>query len=174
MGGPEGKIVQGHDADGVSRMSSEEHRAVGRSRDCVLAVKKALFPATLESIFEMIEFVERGLEGLGCPPSVQTMFSLMTDEIASNIAKYAYGSLTGDVMICLSALQDGSVLEVSFIDGGIAFNPLDAPTVTIEESIASGRHGGRGIMIVKKIANEIEYERDNEKNILRIRMRIER
>jgi anti-sigma regulatory factor (Ser/Thr protein kinase) len=72
------------------------------------------------------------------------------------------------------AEKDEGIVEVSFIDEGIAFNPLEAPQIDAEEAVAIGKIGGQGIVIVRKIADEIEYERKDGKNILRIRKQIER
>ena len=100
---------------------------------------------------------------------------MIVDEIFSNIAKFAYGHSPGDVTIGILAEQDDPAVEITFIDEGTAFNPLsNAPQTDIKSPAAIRRIGGRGIHIVQKLADEIEYERKDGKNILRIRKHIER
>ena len=145
----------------------------GRNRACATTVKEMSFPAMLESVPRAIEFLKRNLEELGYSSRVQTKFAVIIDEIVSNIAKFAYGSSTGDVTIRLLTERDGRVVEISFIDEGIAFNPLDMPRVDTETAVANRIIGGQGILIVQKLADEVEYERKDGKNILRIRKHIE-
>ncbi len=169
----EEKIAQAQHVEDASDPLCDEHQDVKQCPSSVAMAKEVLLPAILESVPAAIEFVKCSLDELGCPRTAQTKVIVATDEIVCNIAKYAYGFLAGDFTICVSAKQDGSVVEVSFIDGGIAFNPLDAPQIDATAAISNRRIGGQGILIVRNIVDEIEYERKDGKNILRIRKHIE-
>lgn len=132
--------------------------------------KEFILPATLESVPRAIECVKRGLGGLHCAPQVQTTLLVATDEIVSNVAKFAYGPSTGDITIRLCMRQGGRAFEISFIDQGIAFNPLeDAPQLDAKAAVAQHRIGGQGIKIVQSIVDEIEYRRVGNNNVLCIR-----
>lgn len=137
--------------------------------------KEISLPATLESVPKAIEFLKLCLEELGYSKKAQTKLIVIVDEIVSNIAKFAYEHSSGDVTIKVLAEQDEHDVEIAFIDEGMAFNPLiDAIRTDLGTAAAKRRIGGQGIHIVKKLADEIEYERKDEKNILRIRKHIER
>lgn len=131
-------------------------------------------PAALWSIARAIEFTKRSLKELGCPPSAQTSLVVIVDEIASNIAKFAYGESGGDVTIRISAKPDECDIEIAFIDEGVAFNPLEAHAADAASIVENRRMGGQGIRIARKLADEMEYERRDGKNFLRIRKRVGR
>ena len=132
--------------------------------------KGIVLPATLESIPQVLAFVEGGLEELHCPNAMQMLLVVAVDEIVSNIAKYGYPHSAGDVTVRLCAGQDGEFFDICFIDQGIAFNPLcDTPQFDASAAVAQRRIGGQGVKIVRRIADEVEYERKESNNILVIR-----
>lgn len=138
-------------------------------REC----REISLPATLESVPQAIEFLKLCLEELGYSRKEQIKLIVIVDEIVSNIAKFAYAHSSGDVTIRVLAGQDEPAVEITFIDEGTAFNPLvDALRTDFGTPEAKRRIGGQGIHIVKRLADEIEYERKDEKNILRIRKHI--
>lgn len=133
-------------------------------------IREFVLPATLESVPQALEFVKRGLDELDCAPRAQTLLLVATDEIVCNVAKYAYGASMGDITIRLCTRQDGRVVEIGFIDQGIAFDPLqDAPQLDADAAVAQRRIGGQGIKIVKSIVDEVEYGRVANNNVLCIR-----
>lgn len=138
------------------------------------AESEITLPAVIESIPKAIDFITRTVVEMACLPEVQKKLAVIADEIVGNIAKFAYGSSTGDVTIRVSADRDRNDIQISFIDGGIAFNPLAAPEVDVKSSVENRRIGGQGILIVKRIADEMAYEREDGKNVLRVRLDVER
>ena len=133
--------------------------------------KELTLPAVVESIPRAIGFVTDELNSLQCP-KMQIVVAI--DELLGNIAKFAYGSAAEDVTVRFRAMQDGDTVEITFIDRGRPFNPLEAddPDVTLEAR--KRKVGGLGIFLVKKTMDEVEYERENGCNILRIRKRMTR
>lgn len=164
---------------GLDRLGADESPMTGDGRSPVdrslarVALKKELtLPATLASISRVMEFSNRFLEERGFSPKVQVKLAMLIDEILSNIAKFAYGPSEGDVTVQLAADWNGNLVEISFFDEGAAFNPLDAPPVDAETAVANRIIGAQGIVIVKNLADEIEYEREGGKNVLRVRVYI--
>ena len=129
-------------------------------------------PATIENVARAIEFVTHRLADIGCPQQVQTKLAVVVDEIVGNIAKYAYGASTGNVTVRVSRDLGENVIEVVFIDKGIAFNPLNVPRQDAAAVVASRKIGGQGVPLVRAFVDEIEYEREGDRNILRVRKRI--
>ena len=54
-------------------------------------MKKLSLPAKREHIPEVIDFVDRELDELGCPEKTKTQINIAIDELYGNIASYAYG-----------------------------------------------------------------------------------
>ena len=61
---------------------------------------------------------------------------------------------------------------ISFIDEGIAFNPLNKKDPDISLKAEDREIGGLGIYMVKKSMDDVTYQREGNKNILTIRKRI--
>ena len=160
MGGFESAMAQGRGAENATHAPHADRARAWREME---------LPATTEGVAQAIEFAKRSLEEQGFPQKAQAKLAVLIDEVVSSIAKYAYGSSSGDVTMRLSAEQGGHDVAVVFVDEGVAFDPLDASRVDAEAGIASGDFGGQGIQIIRMLADEVEYERKDGKNILRIR-----
>ena len=80
------------------------------------------------------------------------------DELFSNIAHYAYPQETGEATVDIDIDGERRVVELTFRDRGIPYNPLakEAPDVT--GSAEEREAGGVGIYIVKQSMDEMFYE----------------
>ena len=57
--------------------------------------------AERENIPEVIDFVDRELDELGCPEKTKTQINIAIDELYGNIASYAYGEENGEVTVII-------------------------------------------------------------------------
>lgn len=87
------------------------------------------------------------------------------DEIYRNIVSYAYKDENGIISFKIEEKDDDIVLV--FIDEGIEFNMSTYASPNLIDS-KRFKDGGLGIFIVKSLANKIQYERKDAKNILKI------
>ena len=129
-------------------------------------------PATVENIGKITAFVEGRMEEKDCPLKQIMQVSMAVDEVMANVAMYAYAPGTGDVTVAVD-FDDGSrTVSITFIDRGVAFDPLakDDPDVTL--SAEERQIGGLGIFLVKKTMDGMDYRREDGKNILTIRKKI--
>lgn len=110
------------------------------------------------------QLVEKTLASEGADRKTIKEVKTIADEIWSNIAEYAY--LTKDGMVSFSLAIVGEYVELTFIDGGLPFNPLEYV------SNPSNKNKGLGIFIVKKLSDSINYNYYNRKNVLKIRKKI--
>ena len=129
-------------------------------------------PAAVENIGKITAFVEGKLEERDCPLKKTMEISMAVDEIMANVAMYAYAPGTGDVTVQFGFEEASRTASVTFIDGGVAFDPLakEDPDVTLPAE--QRKIGGLGIFLVKKTMDEVTYRREDEKNILCIRKKI--
>ena len=144
------------------------------SPDVLTSGKELTLPATIESIPQATEFVITELNALDCPVAARTQIAVAIDEILSNIAKFAYETSEGNVTVRFAIQEDNSVAEITFIDQGIAYNPLDTAEPDITLSAKQRAIGGLGVFLVKKTMDDVHYERVDDQNILRIYKRITR
>ena len=132
-------------------------------------MEKITIEATTDNLQQVIDFATELLETRDCPMKVVMQMELVIEEIFVNVSSYAYRPDSGDVTICIDFAENPSAVEVTFIDSGRPYNPLekDDPDTTL--GIDEREIGGLGIFLVKKNVDDIAYENADGKNILRIK-----
>lgn len=125
-------------------------------------------PAEIENIAKVTDFVEEKISSSGFPAKFISQINIVIDEIVGNISNYAYTPENGSVEVYLSISENPHAITLSFIDCGVAYNPLERtdPDVTLPES--QRQIGGLGILMVKNIVDDISYQRVDDENILTI------
>ncbi len=117
----------------------------------------------------LMSFVEDIAKAIGFAKSALYRVNLAAEEAIINVINYAYPQEVGPItLLCeeVTTPQKGIKLQIS--DHGIAFDPLAKVDPDIEQAIEDRPIGGLGIHLVKKTANEISYQRDNNTNIFTI------
>ena len=122
--------------------------------------------AKIENIPKVMEFVEEELDRLGATMKAKMQIDVAIDEIASNIAFYAYGGNDGFMKVNMEEGEDPTKVNIKFIDGGMPYNPLEREAPDITLSAAERKIGGLGIHIVRKTMDDVKYRFDNNKNVL--------
>ena len=132
-------------------------------------MKELNIAATVENIEEVTDFVNAQLEALDCPMKAQMQIDIAIDELFGNIAHYAYHPEVGDATVRVEVQEDPLAVIITFIDGGVPYDPLAAADPDITLSAEERAIGGLGIFMVKKTMDEITYRYENGSNILSIR-----
>ena len=130
--------------------------------------RELTLPAEIDRLPEVLSFVEEQLEEIGCPMKAQMQVSVAVEEVYVNIASYAYAPDTGMATIRL-ALTEEQAVTITFIDSGVAFNPLEKedPDVSLPAEVRP--IGGLGVYMVKKTMDEVGYEYADGWNVLKMR-----
>lgn len=162
----------------IDGMKKSIHKFVGNNEQfddltmmCVELKRKnnlLIIDAKNENLDEVNEFINPHIKHLD--EKTQNQIELCVEEIFVNIASYAYKDTIGKVEITIDS--DSKNLSMTFKDNGKKFNPLiiDEPD---KKSPASKRKvGGLGIFLVKKYMDDVNYEYENEQNILTITKKI--
>ena len=126
---------------------------------------KKTFPASLNELDNVLAFADGELDKAGCPMGTQSAINVAMEEIFVNIAHYAYTPKEGtaDVEIVI----DGAAKEVSvtFTDSGVAFDPLKKQDPDTSLAAEDRKIGGLGILMVKKMMDDVAYQRIDGKNV---------
>ncbi len=125
--------------------------------------------ATTENLDNVLAFVDERLEAVDCPPKVQMQIDVAVEELFVNIAHYAYKPNTGTATIRFEKTDDPLVAEITFINGGVPYDPLAKPDPDVTLSAEERQIGGLGIYMVKKSMDDVRYKYEDGKNILTIR-----
>ncbi len=121
-----------------------------------------------ENLDEVLGFVDRYLEPLGCPLKLQMQIDMAVEEVFVNIASYAYGSGTGSAVIRVKTKQDPLTVFITFADRGVPYDPLAKADPDVTLSAEERQIGGLGIFLVKKSMDDVTYEYSGGQNILTI------
>lgn len=125
-------------------------------------------PAERSSFVVLKDWLTQISEELNFPAKNRKQILIVADEIFTNIVSYGYPEKTGITIVQLSFDITNNIIELKFIDKGIAYNPLTEETPKLGEK----NIGGLGIFMVKKIMDDIEYLRQDDCNILILRKAI--
>ena len=121
--------------------------------------------ARVNNLDAVIAFIDQILEENDCPMKTQMQIDIAVEEIFVNICHYAYTPDVGNATIKAHLVNDGRTVEVTFIDTGIAFDPLAKPDPDVSLSAEQREIGGLGIYMVKKSMDEVSYTRDGDRNV---------
>ena len=131
-------------------------------------MKELTIAAEIENIPAVTEFVDAELEECGCPMKTQMQIDIAIDELFGNIARYAYDPGTGEATVRVDVKENPAAVEITFIDGGVPYDPLKKADPDVTLSADEREIGGLGIFMVKKSMDNIAYEYRDGKNILSI------
>ena len=128
--------------------------------------ERRAFAANKESVSGMMEFID----GLMVDFSAKTSYDirLACEEILVNITSYAYPDGDGQLVIFWENDTGRRKLRIEFKDSGIPFNPLLIDKPKLDVPIAERKIGGLGIMMVRKLMDEVQYEYVEGENILTV------
>lgn len=122
--------------------------------------------AKVENLPLVSDFLAKLLLPLECSVKTQMQLELVVEEIFVNIANYAYGDKTGQAKVLGQVLDNPLRLELTFVDAGKPYNPLEREEPDLEQSMEERAIGGLGIFLVKKNVDELHYRYEAGQNIL--------
>ena len=127
-----------------------------------VAVEK-VFNADTKEMDNVNAFVEKFAKDIEMPNKILNTLKICLEELFVNVASYAYQDKKGQVTLSISKGDDKLTFILS--DEGVPFNPLakEDPDISLDASERS--IGGLGIFMVKKMMDNVNYQRIDNKNI---------
>ena len=123
----------------------------------------------LKSKLSELKTLCRHLEDCGnlmeLPQKCRSEINLGLDELFTNIISYGFED-ESEHQIKFSLAKAEETLVVEIEDDGIPFNPLDAASPEVSWELDSINIGGLGIHLVKKMMDDIDYQRIEGRNKL--------
>lgn len=92
---------------------------------------------------------------------------LCVEEVEENILCYS-----GTTWVEVSVENDGKSISISFVDGGVKFDPLEKEDPDVNASLEDRKVGGLGIFLCKKMMNEVRYVYSNGCNNFQMSLNI--
>jgi serine phosphatase RsbU (regulator of sigma subunit)/anti-sigma regulatory factor (Ser/Thr protein kinase) len=105
-------------------------------------------------------------------PSVLHDLNLALEEAVTNIISHGYSDNREHEILVRIRIEPGEVIA-ELKDDARAFNPLTAPDADVTKSVDERQLGGLGIHLMRKLMDEIEYQRLEDRNLLIMKRNIE-
>jgi serine/threonine-protein kinase RsbW len=97
--------------------------------------------------------------------------NICLDELFTNIVSYGFDN-DSEHIVKFTLIVDHHLVTINIEDDGIPFNPLEKVDPDFPENVESAKIGGLGILIIRKLMDNVAYERTSGKNKLTMRKNI--
>jgi len=132
-------------------------------------VKKEIvtIPAQMSYLTQIRDFIEQVSKKHKYSDKLSNSFKLVIDEACTNIIRHGYRDVKGGE-ITLKAIIRKQSLTIVVIDQGKSYDPRSANTPDLEKYVNIGKRGGLGIMMMRKLMDDVQYNITSRGNELRL------
>ena len=129
------------------------------------------FQNQLDDLSRVTEEAVGFAEAKGVSPQAVYLVNLAIEELATNILKYGYDDTAAHEILLRLEIDSGTLLLV-LEDDGHEFDPLAAPEPDVNLPAEERLPGGLGIHLVRKMVDEIHYQRLDGRNRLTVKLKL--
>jgi len=132
-------------------------------------VKKEIItiPAQMSFLSQIRDFIGQVGRKFKYSDKLINSFKLVIDEACTNIIRHGYRDVKGGE-ITLKAIIRRQSLTIVVIDQGKSYDPRQANTPDLEKYINIGKKGGLGILMMRKLMDDVQYNITSRGNELRL------
>jgi len=134
-------------------------------------VKSTQFAAETSNLIKVRNFVVKYGRKMGLSEKQVSEVKLAVDEAVSNIIRHAYPGRKGDFRIEMARRED--YVEIKIIDWGIEFDWSSVVEPDLYKYVETRRKGGLGIWLIKKLIDEVQFQRIEDTNVLTMKVYLE-
>jgi len=120
----------------------------------------------LNELDKIVEAVEKLSDKWGLSSKVCTELNLVLEELFTNIVFYAYEDGKEHELWIEFNKTDERIIRIRLIDEGKPFNLLESSASDLDKPLEERKVGGLGIHFVKEMMDKVEYERNDNKNVV--------
>ena len=133
--------------------------------------KSVLLKNDLSELQRLNQIVTEFAKRHGLASELVFRLNLVLEEIITNVISHGYkDGLQHEIAVRLFWKDPNMKVEVE--DDGCPFNPLRAPPPDMGQPLTDRRVGGLGIHLVREMMDELEYRRENDKNLLILKTKL--
>jgi len=119
------------------------------------------------ALSELRNFLKKALQQYSLSEIDRHQVTLAVEEVCAKLIIHSHGcNPQEEINLEIKDSPEKLIFEIS--DKGEAFNILDYQAPDLKKVILDKRKGGLGIILVKKIMDEIEFESNNGTNTCRL------
>src|SRR5580700_7864268 len=131
--------------------------------------RRVTLPARIDQLGACFAFLHEGSQLAQFGIEDAARLDLLLEELFMNVARHAYPpGQEGSVEVAWAVPRPGE-LCVQISDWGSRFNPLDRSPHDFSRNLAERPLGGMGIFLIKTIADSLEYQWKEGRNLLSFR-----
>lgn len=134
--------------------------------------RKLVITNEISEISKLSQFIEEIGEELSLSPGLIMNLNLVLEEAVSNIILYAFPKKK-DQDITVDLRKTNNSLIITITDEGVEFDPTKVDEADITLSAEDRPIGGLGIFLIKKIMNEVEYQRIDGTNVFTLKKKLD-
>ena len=124
--------------------------------------------SSLSELDNLCEYLEDFGQKIGLSKKLIFEINLALDELFTNIISYGFKD-EAEHIIKVTITPQNEELCLHIEDDGVPFNPIEFETPDVACSVENCKIGGLGIHIMRKLMDEICYQRCDDKNILTLK-----
>lgn len=123
--------------------------------------------ASTKHLAEVRDFVAAHAQNYGLSAKVISEIKLAVDEAFTNIIKHAYSN-SPHKKVYIEIGVDNNQLWISLIDEGKSFDPSAYTEPDIMQRIKQKKRGGMGVYLIRKVMDQVQYNRIGNSNEIRM------
>ena len=128
--------------------------------------REKTFPVSLVTMPDVSSFLGQILHAADCPQKFISELQIANDEIISNIVKFSGAK---EVTLRIEHVPIVNIWRLSYIDDGAAWNPMTVAEPDTTIPVADRPTRGLGVLLYKKLADQVRYVRENDQNVIQLR-----
>lgn len=129
-------------------------------------------PCSKSKLGDIREFLHRILSENSIPEVTVNTLILAVDEVCANLIIHSHNCNPEEHIELKVKVDADSEITFDIIDHGDGFNIVDYKEPLISDIVKQKRKGGIGLMLVRRIMDDIELIQGNKKNVYRLHKKI--
>ncbi len=125
-----------------------------------------------DKLREIREFVTSVLEGYPLTELEINKMVLAVDEVCANLIIHSYKCNAKETIEISIEVQENDCITFEIIDRGLGFNICNYKEPTLTEVVEKKKKGGIGLMLVKRIMDNIEFRKETGQSICKLSKKI--
>ena len=135
-------------------------------------VYKFKVPCSKSRLGDIREVLQRVLSENAIPEITVNTLILAVDEVCANLIIHSHNCNPDEHIELNVKVTDNNEIIFDIIDRGDGFNIGEYQEPSISDIVKSKRKGGIGLMLVRRIMDEIELIQGKKKNVYRLHKKI--
>ena len=130
------------------------------------AIVHVKLPALLENLEKIRTLVSECARAHRFRAARVSEIELSLEEAFTNICNYAYVGEPGEIEV--NCFVEDSSMIIEIIDSGVFFDVTQADDPDVTADLSERKPGGLGIFLIRRLMDKVVYQREGDRNILRL------